>query len=311
VIFKGRMRAEGEPGTGAMVWHPVLHFPGATVETLLVSGIAASPRLYIGLARGYTGSVAYITLPRNAEANPLYDELVTLGTEGHFYFSAIDFGSPGSLKVVSRVDIVAENLSEDDYLDVLMRVDGGTWRGLGRVTANGGQALTESALAGEEFEIQIQSVANAAVPAPSAGRLKKVIIEGTERPPVVDIHSLTVRASDGLIDGYGTQVQANRRTIIGTLRALARANTPVYFQDPDGELHYGLVLPGITYSELHQQDDRPVEFLIGFRFQTLRTFGTVGRYGSATYGRDVYGARQIRTTTYGTGVYGDADYGGG
>lgn len=291
-IFKGRFPAPGETMPGYFVWHPWLTFPGVVCDALHVSGRKTNPCLYFGLNTGSIGQAKWVTLPRGADANPLDDGNCRTGTEATFYFPATDYGSPGTKKVLSALEIATERTTANDWWEFSVRADGGAWIGLGEVRESGPVTLRPAVtIAGDRLDVRATSKASSVVAAATASLLKKIVISAVERPPVVGLVNLQIRLERNQERPDRVPLSRAARSLLTALRELGERRTPTTLIDPWDQELYGYVLPQKEWGEKSSDSQNAeLETVLGLQFVILEEIGGVFRWDISDWdGGDVWG----------------------
>ncbi len=243
----------------AMVWHPLQRLAGVRCEAMHISGLWPNPRLFFGAGP----DVGSIILPRQGD-NPLADADCRYATSGQVTFSAHDSGVPATVKLYKRVEVHAEGLDEQNYVDVFLRVDEGSWQYVGRADRSPVSVLPldPRGVSGRTVRPRLSyHLASSAQPL----RVLNLVVRAAERPALVPVITAVLRAADNLPTNGQMRCPRSGSQISSALRELAEAPRAVTLVDPAGGQRQVLVLGPVQESEVAQEGRLAQELLVTVR----------------------------------------------
>lgn len=243
-LLAGRRAFQDEPEL--LTWHPLAALSSTWCRTMKLSGLWTSPRLLFGAGT----SLAYIVLPQDGE-NPLQDSNCRYATSGSIYFPAHDCYAPSTWKVWKSIEVCGSGFTQQRYVDVYYRMDGGVWRLAGRVTRGPRfvLALPVMGVAGIEVEVRLDfTLPSSSVPC----IVEKVALRAAERPSVVKVVTAAIRCSDGLPLRNGSRERRSGTQILQELEELVVLPRAVLLTDTIGHERWVLPLAPLRESELAQ-----------------------------------------------------------
>ncbi len=284
-ILAGR---ESQGGGERLIWHPLALMSSEECRAMHIAGLWTSPRLMLGR----DNDAAYILLPRYGD-NPLQDSLCRYSLTGSIYLPAHSWGAPTTAKIWKSVEIEAENLSAVRYIDVYVRIDGGSWQEVGtaNVSPRHTIAFPTSGMAGNKIEVRLDFTTSANT---EPITLRSVVLRGAERPSLTDVITAVVRCADNLPRRDSKRCMRTGAEIKTELKNLASSAESVILVDKVGTRRRVLVLPPVEEAEIEEQGGRAPkaspEELLTVRMAVFSVSPTAsasisyGEYGTSTYG---------------------------
>lgn len=243
----------------AMLWHPLALLEGRACRAMHLSGLWASPRLFLGVGP----DVGYITLPRQADS-PLADPDCRYARQGRIYYPAHDSRVPATTKLYRSVEIHAEGLDSSNYIDVFLRLDDGDWRYAGRAQESpvSRLLLDPRGLAAKAVRVRLNyTLADEA----HVIRILDVVLRAAERPELVPVIAAAVRCADRLPTNGQMVCPRSGAEMAAALRALAKADRSVTLVDPAGGVRQVVVLGPLGETEVYQEGQLAQELILTVR----------------------------------------------
>ena len=122
-IMVARDRTSGEPGFGPMIWDTWVFLPNAICQTMHLSSLSSSPRMWFGR----NNDVAYIRLSDAAGAPDVEDSSYRFSTSGTRFTHRYTFGDWRDKDYPKIVVVGKGTLSAARYWNVFFSVDGGAF----------------------------------------------------------------------------------------------------------------------------------------------------------------------------------------
>jgi hypothetical protein len=288
-LLAGREPMQSEMASEQMIWHPLAKLEGVRCGAMCISGGWENPRLWLGLGT----KLGYIVLPRHGD-NPLMDANCQYNTNGSITFPAHSWQAPVTRKVFKGVEVLAEGLSSQRYLDCYYRANRQSWLYAGRVNLPPRNSLrfAENGIPANQLEIRLTYSAQAA---DTPVVIRDVVVRGAERPTACELITCVIRCADNLPLNTGAVSNRKAADILTQLKYLSTKDRAVKLKDTTGAERYVLVLPGIEEIESEQEGTQERELLLVVRmaeFHMAHTEGTsaYGIWNESTWnGGDLWG----------------------
>lgn len=180
VIWRVTPRREGEQGTGAFVWDEFLYLAGRECRCAGYWGGDATyrPRLFFGAGTPATPQqVGWVQLGRGGSPD-LFDANSVPALSGSIYSAIDDFGKPGVVKEVDRLEFPSFlNTDANNYLVASVSDDeGSTFKDL--VKTNTG-AANDQRITGTGFRVVFADVNTPSIPAGRWLQMRLVITQAS------------------------------------------------------------------------------------------------------------------------------------
>lgn len=282
VICKGRQKGDRDAVPGYMVWHPLVVVENAIIDTMTISSSTGVTRLYYAINSSASANIGYFQLPGGSDQNPVNDSNSLLHNKAVFYFSSSDMGSPASTKTAAYMDLVTENTSATDYVDLWIRVDrGDTWNYVGRVSNPGAQTLVVQAyLSGSQFEVKMEMISDGFIAATEAAIVRKIAIRLVERPPVAVVYNFAVKLADGLLLKNGDTETRSMLNLVKSIQQLCVVSDQVKLIDPLGRVGFGHVKGKVQIVPTAHEDNHAAELVAQINFVVVEGSGNTGAGGT-------------------------------
>lgn len=216
-LLAGRLRQQGEPGYGPMIWHGALVAVTGQVTNCHITYTTNPPRLYWGVGQ----AVQYIRLPANAD-NPLQDANYRYAASGSIYLPETAMGVAGTRWVPLQWVIDTERCTATTAVTIYAQLDGGGWQKVGTATVSPRHVLPVPTgdWRHSRGALRLDFVNAASTSTPIVRSLVQRAARRVETRPLV---TTALILSDKLLSHYGIQTRRSGQEMFKELERLSVA----------------------------------------------------------------------------------------
>ena len=230
-------------GPSPMLWHGALiYLPGQICRMLAVSGLTSPPRLWVGTLNPSSGAstIQWCTIARTE--NPVQDPEYQYATQWTLRIAGQDWGHPVTAKDLLQIDVQADGLNSQTYIDLHVNADGGPLVDFGTASDS-----PESRVIGTDdfFGRRIALCLHGFNPSYAPSLTRGLMLRAQLRPALRRVRSYDVVLGEGNVDRFGGRDITRPISDYRNLEPLQWGGR-VWLRDEFGESQQVLVLPPIN-----------------------------------------------------------------